>query len=231
MLEWLYPTRCPVCEKPVLPKGTLIHSPCQNRLPYLSEPLCKRCGKPLASEEEEYCPVCMVKDRVWDGGRSVYRYRGTAGSMIRKVKRDGTETTLVFLAKEIKHRCNPFLSMTGAECIVPVPLHRKKQRKRGFNQAELLATALGKELGLPVKCLLEKTKQTKDQKYMSLEQRGRNVADVYRMRKDETAAVMPRTVLLVDDIVTTGSTLTACACVLKEAGVKEVYFITVCAGE
>ncbi|MBE5950689.1 MAG: ComF family protein [Lachnospiraceae bacterium] len=231
MLEWLYPTRCPVCEKPVLPKGAMIHSLCENRLPVLSEPFCKKCGKPLASEDEEYCPVCMVKNRVWDGGRSVYRYQNTAGSMIRKVKRDGTETILVFLAKQMKSHCRSFLLETGAECIVPVPLHWTKQQKRGFNQAELLARALGKELGIPVKNLLQKTKHTKDQKYMSLEQRSRNVADVYCIRKDKKSAVMPQAVLLIDDIVTTGSTLTACAGVLKESGVKQVYFITVCAGE
>ena len=231
MLEWLYPTRCPVCDKPVLPKGIILHPFCENRLPLISEPLCKKCGKQLSSEDEEYCPVCRMKNRVWDGGRSVYRYHGVAGSMIRKVKRDGTEPTLRFLAKQMKRHCRLFLSETGAECIVPVPLHRKKQQKRGFNQAELLAEALGKELGLPVKNLLQKTKQTKDQKYMSLEQRSRNVADVYRIRNEAKGVAMPRSVLLMDDIVTTGSTLTACARALKEAGVKEVYFITVCAGE
>ena len=231
MLEWLYPTRCPVCEKPVLPKGMMIHTVCESRLPVLSEPLCKKCGKTLLSADEEYCPECMIKNRVWDGGRSLYRYGNAAGKMIRKVKQDGTEPTFVFLAKQMKWYCHTFLSESGAECIVPVPLHRIKQRKRGFNQAELLARALGKELGIPVKNLLQKTKHTKDQKNMSLEQRSRNVADVYRIRKEKDGGAIPQTVLLVDDIVTTGSTLTACAVALKEAGVKRVDFITVCAGE
>ncbi len=231
MIEWLYPPRCPVCMQPVMPKGAMLHPSCERKLKVLSEPLCKKCGKPLEEEEEEFCPVCMVTDRVWDMGRSVYLYRGAAGMAVRRIKEEGTEEFVRFFGKQLKESQSRFLSEIGTVCIVPVPLHKSKLRKRGFNQAKLLAEALGAETGFPVRELLVKEKETKDQKRLTLEQRRKNLSGVYRVKETDQKAGLPGAVLLLDDIITTGSTLTACAKVLKKAGVQKVYFLTVCSGE
>ena len=231
MIEWLFPPRCPVCMQPVMPKGARIHEDCRQQMKPLEEPLCKCCGKPVETEEDEFCPVCMRKDRVWDMGRSLYLYRGNAGAVIRKIKQEGTVEYVRFFGKQLKEKQGRFLLGTGAECIVPVPLHKTKLRKRGFNQAELLAKALSRETGLPVRELLLKEKGTKDQKNLTLEQRRKNLSDVYRVSVTELQKGLPEAVVLLDDIITTGSTLTACAKALKEAGVKRVYFLTVCTGE
>ena len=90
---------------------------------------------------------------------------------------------------------------------------------------------MAKELGIPVRNLLIKNKKTKDQKQLTLEQRKKNLKDVYRVQKGRCPEGIPETVLLLDDIITTGSTLSACAVALKAAGVKKVYFLTVCSGE
>ena len=231
MIEWLFPPRCPVCMQPVMPKGAGLHESCSRQMKPLEEPLCKRCGKPVEIAEEEYCPMCMVKDRVWDMGRSLYLYRGSAGVAIRKIKQEGTVEFVRFFGRQMKEKQGRFLLENGVECIVPVPLHKAKLRKRGFNQAGLLARALSRETGLPVRELLLKEKGTKDQKNLTLEQRRKNLSDVYRVSAAEMQKGLPEAVVLLDDIITTGSTLTACAKALKEAGVKRVYFLTVCTGE
>lgn len=214
-----------------MPKGAFLHPACERRLSFLSGPVCMKCGGPIASEEAEYCEKCAVSDRGWDMGRSAYPYQGTAGSIIRTIKNEGTEEFVRFFAAQLHISQKSYLYRTGAECIVPVPLHPEKLRRRGFNQAELLAEALSRETGIPVRLLLNKEKKTKEQKHLTKTQRQTNVKDVYRVDETVLGRELPQTVLLLDDIITTGSTLTACARVLKKAGIKKVYFLTVCAGE
>lgn len=229
MLEWLYPVKCPVCEKIVLPKGALFHADCEKKLEYIKEPLCKKCGVPL-EDEEEYCAVCRKKERGWDLGRSVFLYHGAAGRILRKVKNEGTGEYVRFVAGQMKKSRGEFIRMVAPECIVPVPLHPSKLRQRGFNQAELLARALGEELDIPVRLLIKKTKKTKDQKTLSREQRSRNIKGAFEADAGAVGKKIPQSVLLVDDVYTTGSTLTACARVLKALGVKRVAFLSICAG-
>lgn len=231
MITWLFPIRCPVCRQPVLPKGDLIHANCEARLLPLSEPICKRCGRQLKEETQEFCAECMVREPAWDMGRSMYSYGGIAGHIIREVKKSGTKEVIRFLGQKMAMQQRSFPGMQKVQCIVPVPLHKRKQNVRGFNQAELLAMALGKEWQLPVRKLLLKTKRTREQKSLSREHRKENVKNAYRINARVLGSDIPEAVLLLDDIITTGSTLSACAEVLKEAGVKYVYFLTVCSSE
>lgn len=234
MLDWLFPPVCPACLKPVLPKGGTLHPGCAERLKKLSEPLCKKCGKPIESMEEEVCSDCSDTERIWELGRSVYPYQGPAGQAVRKIKESGTRELVAFFANEMAETAEQqgVLSyLPETVWIVPVPLHRKKLRERGFNQAKLLADVVGEKTGLPVKELLVKKKRTKDQKNLPREQRRKNVRDAYCLNGQERDNGIPEAVLLVDDVMTTGSTLTACARVLKENGVRIVRFLTVCSGE
>ena len=232
MINWLYPERCPVCLRPVMPKGAMIHTKCKCKLDRIVEPVCLKCGIPLDSEEEEYCPVCIGEpDRGWDYGRSVFPYHGVVGKALQLVKKEGTEEFVRFFAKQIKESRQDLIWQVAPECIVPVPLHLSKQRSRGFNQAELLAEALGEETGLPVRKLLLKKKKTKDQKSLSRNQRIKNVKDAFVIDEEELGAELPSSVLLLDDVCTTGSTLTACARVLKAKGVTRVSFICICVAE
>ena len=232
MITWLYPERCPVCLQLVMPKGAELHPKCKYKLDTMKEPVCFKCGIPLTSEEEEYCAVCIREpDRGWDMGRSVFPYHGIMGNALHLAKKEGTKEFIRFFAKHIKESQQAFIRQTAPECIVPVPLHKSKLRSRGFNQAELLAKALGEEIGLPVRKLLVKEKKTKDQKSLRGNERKKNVKDAFYVDKEEMGTEIPISVLLLDDVITTGSTLTACAHVLKAYGVTKVSYISICGAE
>lgn len=232
MITWLYPERCPVCLGLVRPKGADIHPKCKYKLDFIKEPVCFKCGIPLASEEEEYCAVCMREpDRGWDYGRSLFPYHGVMANALQLVKKEGTKEFVRFFAKQIIQSQHKFIRQTAPECIVPVPLHSSKLRSRGFNQAELLAEALGEEIGLPVRKLLFKRKKTKDQKSLGRNQRIKNVKDAFSVDEEEIDSEVPESVLLLDDVSTTGSTLTACAQALKAYGVARVSYISICVAE
>lgn len=232
MITWLYPERCPVCLKIVTPKGAVLHSKCEARLNRIKEPVCMKCGMPLTSKEEEYCGECECHpDRGWDLGRSIFLYHGVLEHALRLFKKEGTKEFVRFFAKQMKESQMDFIRRLAPECIVPVPLHPVKQRRRGFNQAELLADALKEETGIPVRLLLVKPKRTKDQKSLKKTKRRANVRDAFAVNEDAIGEHVPSSVLLLDDVCTTGSTLTACANTLKAYGVEKVAFLSVCVAE
>jgi len=232
MITWLYPEQCPVCLRIIMPKGAKLHPACKKKTDEVKEPFCLKCGRPVRTEEEEYCEECgLGTDRGWEQGRSLYPYHGALGPALRLVKKDGRTEFVRFFAQALKELRGEFISRMAPDCIVPVPLHPLKQRMRGFNQAELLAEALGRETGLPVRLLLKKIKITKEQKSLKKYQRMRNVRDAFEIDNTVLNGNVPETVLLLDDVSTTGSTLTACARVLKAGGVKRVVFLSVCVAE
>lgn len=232
MITWIYPERCPVCLQIVMPKGAMVHPECKSKIDLIKEPVCVKCGMPLSSKEQEYCGICACKpDRGWEKGRSLFPYHGALGEALRLVKKDGRKEFVRFFACRMKETQQHFIEQMAPECIVPVPLYPARQRRRGFNQAELLARALGEELGLPVQMLLKKQKKTKDQKSLSKAQRLKNVRDAFEINEAVAQEGIPQSVLLLDDVSTTGSTLTACARVLKAHGVTRVSYISVCVAE
>ena len=92
MINWLYPERCPVCLRLVMPKGAGIHSKCRDKLDKIKEPACFKCGMPLSSKEEEYCLACtQEQERGWDLGRSIFPYHGVMESALQLVKKEGTD--------------------------------------------------------------------------------------------------------------------------------------------
>jgi ComF family protein len=110
------------------------------------------------------------------------------------------------------------------DLIVPVPLHPARLRERGFNQAELLAKTLTQKIGVPVFAALERIRYTTTQTAFDRIDRTENLHNAFRLRKKVTVRELQ--VLLVDDILTTGSTLSECARVLREAGARSVYAVT-----
>lgn len=216
-----------------------MHKECEEKLSAIREPLCSRCGRPLLEETAEYCEGCRKdrdnrKDsRLWDSGRCAFSYQKETALAVLRMKQYGTKETIAFFARRMAESHMGYLLQLHPDCIVPVPLHPLKKRQRGFNQAELLAEAVSKEFTayhLPVRHLLKKTVRTAEQKALSGAERKRNLAHAFRF-EETCAGQLPSTVLLIDDVFTTGSTLAACAAVLKEQGVKQVGFLCACLSE
>ena len=227
LLDILYPPVCMVCGK-LLETHTGLCKNCKQKIELLQEPLCMCCGKPLLSETEEYCPDCVQSERWFDGGRGVFPYRSAMQKAVLDLKSQGKRENARFLGRCMAASIRPLLSYWQIRVIVPVPLDPAKQRKRGYNQAGLLAREIGRCLHLPVnEQLLKKRKGGTEQKKLHRFARKNSQQGLFYTK---TIKNIPDTVLLVDDIYTTGSTLEAAARTLKEAGVRCVFFVTACMG-
>ena len=228
MLDWLFPVRCPVCMEIVQPKGAMIHPGCSSKLEYVSEPFCKKCGCPISSEEEEFCEDCHGTERWFEEGRGVFYYKGAVGVALRKVKNEGTDEFVRFFAHEMHQSQKEFLKRMQPECIVPVPLHPSKRRRRGFNQAELVAKELGKLLNVPVETdYLIRSEKTTPQKELNRQQRKENLKRAFAVKQVRKAYDR---ILIIDDIYTTGATIDAISEILKENQSKNVFFLSICVG-
>jgi ComF family protein len=144
-------------------------------------------------------------------------YEGTLRDVIHALKYDGRRSVAPRLASLMATQARGLLE--GANVVIPVPLHRSRQRERGFNQAEDLARGLG----LPVSCALRRIKSTRPQVDLPASERKRNVHDAFALNRP---LVTDSIIVLVDDVTTTGATLEACARVLIAAGAQEVRAVT-----
>ena len=224
----LFPRRCPVCQDAVEERGARVCDICRTRLPYIRGPVCLRCGKPLLMEEQEYCRDCGRKRRWSDRGRAPFLYDKVMRASIAGYKYVGRREYAAFYAEEIFRRCAKEMRQWKGEAFVPIPLHPSRKRKRGFNQAELLARELSKRSGIPTDAkLLERVKKTHVQKELNDQERLANLKDAFSIRKGRVPC---KNIILVDDIYTTGSTIDAAAKLLKEHGAQKVYFVCICVG-
>lgn len=230
LLSILFPRRCPVCGEIVMPKGEKICPDCRKTLPFVSGPRCLRCGKELETREGEYCLGCQRHKRSFVFGGALLNYNEVSARSMAKIKYQNRREYLDYYSEEMVRRLGRLMSRMEAEVFVPVPVHPARRRQRGYNQAEELAMRLGKLTGLPV-CAdaLVRTKKTAPQKELSAGERLKNLEKAFAARP-EFLPPGTKGVILVDDIYTTGSTVEACARVLRGAGVKRVYFLSICIG-
>jgi ComF family protein len=206
------PSRGPVCAR------------CWRSILPLTPPLCDGCGDPLPawrtiSVPLARCPRCRRMARQVDRARAIGEYDGALRAIIHALKYEGRRSLAKRLAALMRDRAGDLIE--SAHATVPVPLHRSRLRERGFNQAADLA----RHLGPPVVRALRRLRATPTQTSLPAGRRHRNVRDAFGPTR-HIGALQGRTVLLVDDVSTTGATLEACARVLKEAGVREVAAVT-----
>lgn len=224
----IYPRRCPICDGITGGYERLICDACSGKLHRVREPLCKKCGKPLDAEEAEYCGDCARGSHKFTRGRAALEYDGFMRGSIGRFKYENRREYADFYVQELLGLCGEAVKSWGADALVPVPLHRERRRKRGFNQAELVARGLGRELGIPVRTdLLFRVKRTRPQKDLTDRERRSNLKNAFQSGKND---VRLERVILIDDIYTTGSTIDAAASVLLGNGVENVYFLSICIG-
>lgn len=227
ILEILYPARCPVCHG-ILKGKDGICPDCRKQLHYIKEPKCKKCGKQIEKEEQEYCRDCQRFSHAFDKGAAVFAYDDIMRHSISMFKYHNRREYARTYAAEMYQNCQYFLKQASPEVILPVPVHSRKKRQRGFNQAELLAKELGKLTGIPVDTTyLVRTENTAPQKELTRQQRKLNLKKAFEVCKNGKHY---QRVLLIDDIYTTGATIDAISEILRENQTRIIFFLTLCVG-
>jgi len=213
-LDLLFPQWCIGCGK----EGDFICPSCRYSLPRIMPPLCPRCGKPQPSGI--LCPGCVSWQTEIDGIRSPFRFDGVIRQAIHQLKYKNLRALAVTLAGFLQDylATNP----VPGEVLVPVPLHQKRLRERGYNQSSLLAQELSKLINLPVvdTCLIRQKHAPSQARSSTVEDRQSNVANAFACRDQR---LKDKQVLLIDDVSTSGATLDACATALKATGAISVW--------
>lgn len=217
ILDLLFPRRCLGCGQ----IGDFICSNCWRTLPRLAPPVCPKCGKPQPSGL--LCANCWRELSRIDGIRSVSPFEGIVRQAIHELKYRNLKAISVTLARLLADYLE--INSLPAEIIVPVPLHPKRLRERGYNQSGLLARELSKRSGLSLidDCLYRFKDSPPQAKTITAEGRRKNVAGAFECRDDKLSG---KRVLLVDDVCTSGATLEACATALKDRGAATVWGLT-----
>lgn len=224
----IFPRRCPVCDEVLEFNGELICKECKPKLKYILEPRCKKCEKQLITQEQEYCYDCKNKKHFYKEGIAGFSHVGVIKKSIYDIKYSNKREYVNFYVKEMSKLYKRYILDWNCDGIIPVPLHFRKKIKRGYNQAEIIAKAFSRELGIKMYGnLLKRQKYTKPQKELNDIQRKKNLEKAFKITKN---IVELKKAILVDDIYTTGNTIDACAKELLNSGVDEVYYLSISIG-
>jgi ComF family protein len=222
-----FPAECRICDTPLtgftrVPIcGQCLNSP----EPLEAEFFCASCNAPFQNsfplDANGVCALCRSNHLSFDRASSFGFYEGSLRSLIHLFKYSAMRP----LAGRLSGLLERALPVDDHfDCIVPVPLHWKRQWRRGFNQAELLARGIAKHRRIPVLNALRRAKATADQAALTSAGRRRNVVGAFQARKG--VELLGKRILLVDDVFTTGATASACALTLKRAGAASVFLLT-----
>jgi competence protein ComFC len=216
-IDFFFPTRCVGCGR----VGNFLCTDCYMALPHIYLPVCTRCGKPETSGP--FCPTCWGWESHIDGIRSSFRFDGVIRQAIHEFKYKNLRAIASYLAEFLFHYLQTNF-LTG-NVLVPVPLHPRRLRDRGYNQSGLLAGELGKLAGIPVEkgCLVRSKYSPAQTRSANIEERRINVADAFQC---VNSSLNGNRVILIDDVCTSGATLEACATAIKSTGAASVWGLT-----
>ncbi len=226
LLKVLYPPVCPFCERRLFSTG--VCRECMPRLPFIEGNRCMKCSKPVYAQEIEYCMDCAKTNHSYEEGRALFLYNALVQQSIAGFKYKNRREFSASYSRLMIQEMGEIWRRWDCEAVIPVPIHAKKKQKRGFNQAELIAKDIGEYLCLPCDAnILYRCINTMPQKEFSPAERRKNLEKAFKIKQN---SVEYKKVLLIDDIYTTGSTVDACADVLRQAGVQKVYFSSISIG-
>lgn len=231
-LDLLYPRRCAGCACDLSDEVGALCWDCRSRLRTIGEPCCAWCGNPLEGRADHAytCFHCTRMEPAFDRARSAVRFEGVAADLIHAFKYHAA----LWLRDELLDWLEACLHVHYADstwtAVCPVPLHATRARDRGYNQAAVLASGLARRLKSAYwPSVLRRVRPTETQTHLTARQRLSNVADAFLVRRARTVAGCR--LLLVDDVMTTGATTSACAKALKRAGCESVHVVTVARGQ
>ena len=225
----LFPPRCPFCDE-VVPMGKdRICDFCIRKIELIKEPYCLKCGKKLANASVEYCLDCLKYSHEFDAGRSLLGYKGVVRKSLYRFKYSGRAEYAKAYAMLAERELGEFVRKVAPDAFVPVPLHPKRYKKRGYNQAELFAQELSRIFDIPVRSgYVRRIRNTIPLKTLERVERQNNLKKAFKINEND---VKLNTIIVVDDIYTTGSTMDALSYVMRQAGVSKIFFLTISGGK
>ena len=224
----IFPRRCPFCDGVLVFGSKEPCESCRSKLQYVGNDFCLKCGKPLADPGAEFCTACKRSARPFDWGRSLFIYDDLLKHSLSSLKYDNKREYAQYFGTELVRRFAKSMKQTRFDAIVPVPVSRERLRKRGYNQAKLIADRVSYLTGIPLRDdILIREKTTIAQKELGRIARQKNLKKAFKIAGN---VVELETIMVIDDIYTTGATISEIARVLKEAGVKKVCFFTIATG-
>ena len=217
-LDLLFPPYCIGCGR----EGNYICGRCERELPYISPPFCSICGRPLSADGN--CPGCISKDHAIDGIRAPFLFDGLIRHAIHELKYHNLRALAPVLAGFLFEYLSE--NTVPGNILVPVPIHPKRLRERGYNQSSMIAHKLGSLCGSPVidSCLARMTYVAPQARLSSAADRLKNITGAFACRDSQ---LKDKHVILIDDVSTSGATLNACAGALKSAGAAGVWGLTI----
>lgn len=235
VLGFFYPDICQFCgQQRASASEGYVCGRCWSReggVRFIRPPLCERCGLPYEGDitHEFECGNCREMELHFRYARAAVAAQGLVLEAIHRYKYQSALWVEAFLAGLLVKEAAPVIAREGWDAIIPVPLHPMKQREREFNQSERLARHLGRATGLPVNTrLLTRALPTRTQTRLSRAERAANVRHAFALR--DGCRLDGKRVVLVDDVLTTGATTSACALTLRKAGASDVCVWTVARG-
>ena len=223
ILDLLFPRRCGVCGEP---GPAVLCGRCRSAFQVIRPPICPLCGCPLPSPAG-HCADCRRDGVAFTAARSPALYAGTLRAALHRLKFDGRRELGPILGAILADFVRRETAIGHPDLVVPVPLHPTRRRERGFNHAELLAAPVAEALGCPlIPAVLERVASTPPQSTLTCARRRANVRGAFGVRAAAATGIRGRTVLLVDDILTSGATAAECARTLLAAGATEVRVAT-----
>ncbi len=231
-LALFYPEICQVCRAEEAPaSANYLGQHCRSQIRFIEPPFCERCGLPFEGDitVSFECANCHDQELYFRAARAAVELAGPIQEVVHKYKYNHATWFEAFLADLLVTRAKPILSRSDWDCIVPIPLHWLKMRERSFNQSLRLARHLGRATGIPVhNRLLKRTQPTSTQTRLSRAERTENVKRAFSFRGGEKLS--GERIILVDDVLTTGATASACAKLLLQNGASLVDVWTVARG-
>jgi ComF family protein len=231
LLDLLFPPLCHICKAFIPKAGELfICANCLEKITFLVTPLCSVCGAPFATENgsDHVCGACLIHHPCHIC-RSATLFAGPVQELVHRFKYGHRVHLSQPLGLLTALALAPFCSEAAPDLIVPVPLHRKRLRQRGYNQSQLIGGVLEKKWRVPLEVgNLRRIRWTEPQTSLDAADRRSNVSGAFAVR--DPGRVEGKRVLLVDDVLTTGSTLRACAEPLRAAGAAAIFAVTVARG-
>ena len=230
LVELLYPSNCVGCGYPQ-DVGALLCDKCKATSPRIQAPFCRCCSRPFDGliTQEFACPNCEDRAPAFECAVSVYQAKGVLRDLIHRFKYGRQFYLRRVLAGYLAEAMQDSrMQAVPVDALVPVPLHPTRLRERGFNQADALAETLSSRTHLPILRCIERRRYTSTQTRFDRFERMQNLRNAFAMRKNSD--VRGKHLVLLDDVLTTGSTLHECALVLRTAGAGSVRAITLARG-